>query len=480
MSYFLPYQQNWLADKSRIKVWEKSRRIGATYVQAYEDVEDCIFGKTKEVWFSSADETAAREYILYCEKWARVFELANKNLGSGGLVDDVKTFSLKFTNGSRINALSSSPTQFRSKGGKIILDEFAHHRDAGELWRAASPSGTVWQFPIRILSTHDDTECLFNRFVQGCKKGELDWSLHTVTLNDAIEQGLVKRISEVSGKELTVEQFIDDTRKTCPDEVTWLREYCCEPRVNVELLAVKNFTDQNVSKVNYTQYIQVGSDKREVDLHISCDFNWSPNCWVLGHVDRNDLDFYFFKEYCFDMSTENLIQKVLDEYPHPSRIVVNGDASGYQRRSSSTSTDYNIIRNELIRRGYRPEGEYCKAGKRFKMEVRKHNGNKNLRFQSFNSRVRDIDGNPHVFIDPQGCPNLIYACENLQLLAGTSDYKRPTQKQMEANPKLKFMEHIKDAADYCVNFNAPIERLQPPPIQRRKTLIERWNSNEWI
>lgn len=30
--YFLPYQQRWLNDNSKVKIWEKSRRIGATYV----------------------------------------------------------------------------------------------------------------------------------------------------------------------------------------------------------------------------------------------------------------------------------------------------------------------------------------------------------------------------------------------------------------------------------------------------------------
>jgi len=42
--YFLPYQIDWLNDNSQIKVWEKSRRIGATYVQAYEDVRDVVLG----------------------------------------------------------------------------------------------------------------------------------------------------------------------------------------------------------------------------------------------------------------------------------------------------------------------------------------------------------------------------------------------------------------------------------------------------
>ena len=65
-NYFMPYQQRWLDDKSKIKIWEKSRRIGATYVQSYEDVRDCVNRKVPAVWFSSADESAAKEYIDYC------------------------------------------------------------------------------------------------------------------------------------------------------------------------------------------------------------------------------------------------------------------------------------------------------------------------------------------------------------------------------------------------------------------------------
>lgn len=43
--YFLPYQQEWLADSSRMKIAEKSRRIGWTYTQAYEDVRDAAKSK---------------------------------------------------------------------------------------------------------------------------------------------------------------------------------------------------------------------------------------------------------------------------------------------------------------------------------------------------------------------------------------------------------------------------------------------------
>ena len=58
--YFMPYQLDWLNDDSPVKIWEKSRRIGATYVQSYEDVRDCVLKKVPSVWFSSADDRLQR------------------------------------------------------------------------------------------------------------------------------------------------------------------------------------------------------------------------------------------------------------------------------------------------------------------------------------------------------------------------------------------------------------------------------------
>ncbi len=71
----------WLNDNSKVKIWEKSRRIGATYVQSYEDVRDCVKRTVPAVWFSSADESAAREYIDYCKQWATLYDIAAKDLG---------------------------------------------------------------------------------------------------------------------------------------------------------------------------------------------------------------------------------------------------------------------------------------------------------------------------------------------------------------------------------------------------------------
>lgn len=228
--YFLRYQENYLADESQRKIWEKSRRIGATYVQSYEDVVDCLKKKVPAVWFSSADESAAREYIIYCAMWAKVFNVAAKDLGEI-VVDkekDVKAFVIEFSNGSRINALSSNPTAFRSKGGKVVLDEFAHHKDAFALWKAAKPTVT-WGFPLRVLSTHNGIKTQFYKFIDGVKKGKLKWSLHFTDIYTAVNDGLYDKILGRKATDQEREEWLKELEDDCFDKVTWDEEYCCIP-----------------------------------------------------------------------------------------------------------------------------------------------------------------------------------------------------------------------------------------------------------
>jgi len=228
--YFLPYQINWLKDESKIKIWEKSRRIGATYVQAYEDVRDCISGKVPSVWFSSADESAAKEYILYCSMWAKLFDKGAKDLGELVIESDksIKTFTIEFSNGKRINALSSNPKAFRSKGGKVVLDEFAFHTDAKALWKAAKPVIT-WGFPLRILSTHHGQQSLYFKFIDQIKKGKLNWSLHTTTIYDAVNDGIVDKILGKKATKQEKENWVKSLEEDSFDKTTWLEEYCCIP-----------------------------------------------------------------------------------------------------------------------------------------------------------------------------------------------------------------------------------------------------------
>lgn len=229
-AYFLPYQQRWLSDEGRLKIVEKSRRIGMTYVQAYEDVKDAARAKNPvDVWFSSADESAAREYILYCQHWAKIARIAGDCFAET-IIDketDIKTFSIRFATGKRINALSSNPKSFRSKGGKVVLDEFAFHENQEAMWKAALPVIT-WGYPVRILSTYNGKSNRYYRQVEEARRSD-KWSLHSTTIAQAVDEGLADRIM---GRTLTPAertQWVEDLRATVGDEETWQQEYLCNP-----------------------------------------------------------------------------------------------------------------------------------------------------------------------------------------------------------------------------------------------------------
>jgi phage FluMu gp28-like protein len=267
-NYFLPYQLLWLNDSSQIKVWEKSRRIGATYVQAYEDVRDVVSGHVPAVWFSSADESAAKEYILYCSQWTKFFDKSARDLGELVLESDksIKSFAIEFANGSRINALSSNPKAFRSKGGKVVLDEFAFHNDAVALWKAAKPVIT-WGFPLRILSTHRGKQSLFYKFVESIKSGKLNWSLHTTTIFDAVEQGLVDKIYKRKTTKKEKEEWLKEQEENSFDRSTWLEEYCCVP------------VDETTAFLSYEQIFSI---ERDDILDSSGSFLASHNNLFIG------------------------------------------------------------------------------------------------------------------------------------------------------------------------------------------------------
>lgn len=237
--FWMKYQVEWLKDYSQIKVQEKSRRIGATYVQSFEDVRDCIEKRyfkenpyrPLKIWFTSADLTAAKEYIDYCKEWALFFNNIFEDLGEVVLDEkkDIRALCIKFKNGAMIHALSSNPSQFRSKGGKVIIDEAAHHDDLRALLKAAFASAKVWGYPVRIISTHNGVGSYFNEIVKKVKADKLKYSLHTNPIQKAVEHGLADKALE---RKLTDEeraQWLEDMRADAGNEDDWNEEFCCIP-----------------------------------------------------------------------------------------------------------------------------------------------------------------------------------------------------------------------------------------------------------
>jgi len=133
-------------------------------------------------------------------------------------------------NGARLHGMSSNPKGFRSKGGKVVLDEYAWHDHAEALWKAAQPS-IMWGHPIRVLSTHHGLTCRYYRIVKEARENlGRPWSLHHTSLEEAVAQGLADKVVGRPLSEAERAAWVEEVHDGCLDEETWLEEYCCVPQ----------------------------------------------------------------------------------------------------------------------------------------------------------------------------------------------------------------------------------------------------------
>ena len=231
--YFMPYQANVIKDDAALVIVEKGRQIGLSYAVSYKGVRLAGHKDAKlDVWVMSRDEIQAKQFLLYCKRWARVLKFACEDLGIM-VIDVTKNISaqvLRFTNGQCIYCLSSNPDAIVGKTGHVILDEFALHKDQRTLYALAKPV-TQWGGTLTIISTHRGVATVFNEIIRDIKErgNPMGWSLHTIPIQTAVEQGIVEKINAATGKSETRAAWLARLQRECLDEESWLQEYCCIP-----------------------------------------------------------------------------------------------------------------------------------------------------------------------------------------------------------------------------------------------------------
>lgn len=199
----LGYQQTWLADKSQVKVYEKSRRIGISWAEAADATLTAAAAEDAggmDVWYIGYNKDMAIEFILDVAQWSRHFnqlvseiECVEEVFKDGDEDKAILTFSVKFASGFRVTALSSAPSNLRGKQGLVIIDEAAFHPNLKELLKAAFAL-LIWGGAVHIISTHNGVENHFNELVEDVRAGKIPYSLHRTTFKEAIAQGLYQRI----------------------------------------------------------------------------------------------------------------------------------------------------------------------------------------------------------------------------------------------------------------------------------------------
>jgi phage FluMu gp28-like protein len=232
--YFLPYQQAWISDPARLKICQKSRQIGLSYADSYDSVRKAAVQPGRDVWVMSPDEAQAKQYIRYCKHWANVLHLAAADLGERvyNLKDGkaAKVQVLSFASHWSIYALSSNPDAIVGKTGHVKLDEFALHKDQRTLYAVAKPV-IQWGGTLSVISTHRGAGTVFNELIQEIRErgNRMGWSLHTIPIQRAVEEGLVERINATMGGPLSRDAWLAQQRSECIDQEQWLQEYCCVP-----------------------------------------------------------------------------------------------------------------------------------------------------------------------------------------------------------------------------------------------------------
>lgn len=210
----LPYQRRWVEDPAPVKLIEKSRRIGLSYAEAADSVLHAAADTGANVYYISYDKEMTSGFIDDCAGWARAFQAAASEVEESVIErgdKTINTFMIRFDSGNTIQAFSSNPRNLRSKGRpgeRLVIDEAAFVDNLQELLKAAMAM-TMWGGSVRIISTHNGEENPFNQLINDVRAGRYDYSVHRVTLDDALADGLYQRICQVTGQTWTPEAEAD-------------------------------------------------------------------------------------------------------------------------------------------------------------------------------------------------------------------------------------------------------------------------------
>lgn len=209
----MQHQVEWLADKSDLKLIEKGRRTGITYAEAQDDTITVATTRADggdNVFYIGDTKEKGLEFIGYCAHFAKVIaqalstefsdieEVVFKDQQPDGTTREITSYRIRFASGFRVQALSSRPANIRGLQGIVVIDEAAFHPDVQGVIDAATAL-IIWGGKIRIISTHNGVKSPFNELIKDTRAGKYAFSLHRVSFDDAVANGLFERVALVKG-----------------------------------------------------------------------------------------------------------------------------------------------------------------------------------------------------------------------------------------------------------------------------------------
>jgi phage FluMu gp28-like protein len=223
-----PYQRVWIDDETQCALALKGRQLGFTWGMTLGLVLRCL--ELRERWYYlSINEERAKEAIELCQLHLEAMGVLVQVEQLELEIDGAKFAQLTITlpGGSKIIGLPANPRTARGCSGNVVLDEFAHHQDAGKIWTALFPVITRGH-KLRVISTPNGKQGKFyelwtangrwtpeevaERLADGLQMPDR-WSRHRTDIYQAVAQGFpadVEALRELAGS-----------------EDLWQQEYCC-------------------------------------------------------------------------------------------------------------------------------------------------------------------------------------------------------------------------------------------------------------
>lgn len=169
--------------------------------------------------------------------------------------------------------------------------------------------------------------------------------------------------------------------------------------------------------------------KRNEILHVAMDFNIDPLVAAVCRINGDEIH-VIDEIYINGSNTFEMAEEIKRRYPD-NRIWVYPDASGQARKTSSNTSDHNILRQ---------------AG--FTLKVKGINPPVKDRLAAVNASLKSGTGHVRLTVDPK--------CKNVISCISKQTYKEGTQ----IPDKSSGFDHMNDALGYLVHWINPIRRPQ--------------------
>jgi phage FluMu gp28-like protein len=205
----LPYQRQDIESDARFRWNCWARQTGKSFTKSLRRILRGLQRRRTQI-FLSAGERQSRELMAKARQHCQALKIATDYYDHNFFKKlSVRQLELVLPGGVRIIGLPANPETARGYTGDVLLDEFAMHADDREIWAAMFPSLLRGQGELDVASTPRGCGNVFYEL-----RGNQLFSTSTVTLADAIEQGLDVDAVEV--------------RRAMNDDLLYRQEFMCE------------------------------------------------------------------------------------------------------------------------------------------------------------------------------------------------------------------------------------------------------------